>query len=81
MKIQNLGTFGLHVIQFPSGKFGYVGSIPSELGFYTEELRQSDWLAGNIREIDGVNKALRFPVFDREIDAVNYAASKGFEVQ
>lgn len=80
MKIQNLGTYGLHVIQFPSGKFGYVGSIPSELGYYTEELRQSDWLAGNIKEIDGVNKALRFPVFVSESDAIAYAESKGFKL-
>lgn len=31
MKLENYGRYGLHVIQYPSGKFGYVGNVPSIL--------------------------------------------------
>lgn len=27
-KIASFGAYGLHIIQFPSGKFGYVGTVP-----------------------------------------------------
>ncbi len=30
-KIGSYGTFGLHIIQFPSGRYGFVGTIPAEL--------------------------------------------------
>lgn len=30
-KLLDIGTYGLHVIQFPSGRYGFVGSIPVSL--------------------------------------------------
>lgn len=30
-QIASYGTFGLHIIQFPSGRYGFVGTIPAEL--------------------------------------------------
>lgn len=72
--------FGLHIIQYPSGKFGFVGSVPETLGFYTEDIKQADVLSGRVKEIGGVRKALRFPSFDTKQDAVNYAFRKGVEI-
>ena len=51
------GNVGLHVIKFPSGRYGYVGSVPSSLGnevkanrsdimggrAFRNELRDRDW--------------------------------------
>lgn len=31
LKIANYGAYGLHIIKFPSGKFGFVGSVPEIL--------------------------------------------------
>lgn len=31
IKLADFGRFGLHVIRFPSGIFGYVGTVPVEL--------------------------------------------------
>lgn len=31
MKIANYGAYGLHIIKLPSGKFGFVGSVPEIL--------------------------------------------------
>ena len=30
-KLADFGRFGLHVIRFPSGIFGYVGTVPVDL--------------------------------------------------
>lgn len=31
MKIASFGKYGLHTIQYPSGRFGYVGTVPEIL--------------------------------------------------
>lgn len=30
-KLASFGNYGLHVIQYPSGRWGYVGTIPEAL--------------------------------------------------
>lgn len=31
MELKDTPRFGLHVIDFPSGRFGFVGTVPAEL--------------------------------------------------
>lgn len=76
------GNLGLHVIQFPSGRFGYVGSIPTELATKVPAdtaavLGCRSWL----EEVNGkkVNMMWKFPVFDTEAAAIEFAQAKGFE--
>lgn len=30
-KLASYGTYGLHIIEFPSGRFGFVGTVPEVL--------------------------------------------------
>ena len=70
---------GLHVIKFPSGRFGYVGSIPTELG--TEVPATKSALLGRRAHMDVNGNAVewKFPAFDTEQEALDFAKSKGFE--
>ena len=73
-------NMGLHIIKFPTGKFGYVGSIPVDLA--TEvPATTADVMGGRCHY--GPNKELlsyKFPVFDSRVDAVKFAESKGHKV-
>lgn len=76
------GNLGLHVIQFPSGRFGYVGSIPTILGTEVPATTaavmgcRSHWNADKTQILEW-----KFPVFDSREAAVEFAASKGCEVR
>jgi hypothetical protein len=65
----------LHVIQFPSGKFGYAGRVPTDIGFIdaTPELIAAGKSFG---ERFGP-KARRF---DSAEEAKAFATSNGYEV-
>ena len=68
---------GLHVIEFPSGRWGFVGSIPTELG---EEVpaTTSDALGCRAhRGPAGELLAWKFPAFDTEAAARQYAEERG----
>lgn len=71
---------GLHIIKFPSGKYGYVGSIPIILGTEIPANRaavmgcRSHWNADKTELLEW-----KFPVFDTEEAAREFAASKGLE--
>ncbi len=58
MKLLSIGTYGLHTIKCPNGKFSYVGTVPAIL---TKEVKKP----GRIP----YNQCL---VFDTEIEAINY---------
>jgi hypothetical protein len=61
-KLANIGNYGLHVIQVPSGKFSYVGSIPRELMIVT---------------IDSFGiERYKTPVFETEKAAIDYYNNK-----
>ena len=57
-KIGSFGSHGLYVMQFPSGKYGYVGTVPEIL---TEVRIQKNNLPYN-----------GSVVFDTESDAIQY---------
>lgn len=75
-------NLGLHVIKFPSGKFGFVGSIPTALG---QEVPASTAAVLGCRAHWNADKTelleWKFPVFDTEQEARDFAASKGCEVR
>lgn len=71
----------LYVIQFPSKRFGYVGSIPTALG--SEIPADASAVMGGRahRAADGSLVEWKFPTFDTESAALAFAASKGFEAR
>lgn len=70
-------NYGLHIIQFPSKRYGFVGSVPSVLG--TEVPASTAAVMGGraYRNTKGEIVELKFPVFDTEAEASEFAASKG----
>lgn len=71
-------NYGLHVIQFPSGRFGYAGSIPSNLGELVPA-GVSDVMAGRVcgRAADGTLVTVKFPSFETRDDAIAHATGRG----
>jgi hypothetical protein len=71
------GKLGLHVIKFPSGKFGYVGSIPTILG--TEIPANRAAVMGCRAHYNAVGELVewKFPVFESEQAARDFAVAKG----
>lgn len=70
------GNLGLHVIQFPSGKFGYVGSIPAALGYEVPASRAAVMGCRAYRNAVGDIVEIKFPVFMTETAAHIYAAGR-----
>lgn len=72
-------NLGLRVHEFPSGRFGYVGSVPSALGEWVPAT-ESDVMGGRAtRAADGSLVAIRFPSFATAEEAIAHAHAKGFE--
>ena len=66
-----------HVIQFPSGRFGYVGSIPKILGKEVPA-KTSDILGCRAHKNNqGDCVVWNFPVFDSAELALDFAKSRG----
>jgi len=71
---------GLHVIQFPSGRFGFVGAVPGDLG-YEVPANKSAVVGGRaFKNAKGDLVEMKFPSFDTRAQAVAHANRKGFEV-
>ncbi len=74
-------NLGLHVIKFPSGRFGFVGSIPTALG-HEAPATTADVMGGRAhKNADGALVAWKFPAFESEAEARAFADSKGCKVQ
>jgi hypothetical protein len=58
----------LHVIQFPSGKFGYVGQVPVTIGYIEAGLKFGGRFGPKTR------------TFETKDEAIIFATEKGFEV-
>jgi hypothetical protein len=75
------GNMGLWAHKFPSGKFGFVGSIPTALGTQVKA-NTAAVMGGRAFENEaGEIVEWKFPVFDTLEAAVAFAASKGFETK
>ena len=71
------GGLGLHVIQFPSGRFGYVGSVPTEIYFADGATEEQIKNAAQFGERFGPKQR----VFESEKEAVDFAKSKGYDAK
>ncbi len=72
------GNLGVHIIKFPSGKFGFVGSVPKVLG--TPQVANTADIMGGRAYRDnntGESMVVKFPSFNSGAEAVAYAKSKG----
>lgn len=76
--------YGLHIIKYPTGKYGFVGNVPSELAYIHidgskptpsefEDIRLDPRIACKMYGIVTL-------VFDTENDALFTAARAGFQV-
>jgi hypothetical protein len=73
----NLHNLGIHVIQFPSQKFGFVGNLSLELATMVPATR-SDIMAGRIvTDPNGDVWSYKFPVFPSKADAIAFALEHG----
>lgn len=74
-------NFGLHIIQYPSGRFGYVGSVPTALATLVpatmDDIRAGRAFTGE----DGKTMTWKFPVFKTREAAVAFAQEHGFTVR
>jgi hypothetical protein len=69
---------GTHIINFPSGRWGFVGSLPLTLGELAEA-STADVMGGRAWRDDATGQlvAPRFPSFATEPEARAHAAARG----
>ena len=67
---------GLHVIQAPSGKWVYVGSVPVDIYFVPEATQEQIAAGQHCGERFGPPKMR----FDTKAEAIQYAANHGYTV-
>ncbi len=71
-------NLGIHFIQYPTGRFGFVGTLPYELG---SEVKASgdDIRAGRFttKNEDGETVTIKFPTFETIQEAINHADARG----
>lgn len=70
-------NYGLHIIQFPSGRYGFVGSIPRVLGSEVPASTAAVMGQRAYRNTEGEIVELKFPVFATEAEARAFVTSKG----
>ena len=75
-----ISNLGLHVIKFPSGKYGFVGNIPLDMASMVPASTSAVMGGRAIRNEDGKLVEPKWPVFEYEADAINYAKSFGHSV-
>lgn len=74
------GKLGLHIIQAPSGRFIYVGSIPTALGEAIPASKAAVMGQRAFRGEDGGIYEWKFPAFDSYEAAEAFANAQGYEV-
>lgn len=79
------GNLGIHIIQFPSRRFGFVGSLPVSLGDIVEA-DKAGVLGNRAFWRDPANHdaglaMVKFPSFDTEQAARDHAKARGIEVR
>jgi hypothetical protein len=75
------GNLGTHINKFPSGRWGYVGTLPIILADIIDA-RTSDVMGCRaFKDENGNLKAYKFPTFETEKEARDFAESKNVEVR
>lgn len=69
----------LHIIEYPTHKYGYVGKVPADL-FNLVPATPQHIMGGRYLEKDGVTFGIQAMGFDTKADAIAFAESKGYEV-
>ena len=69
-------NLGIHVIKFPSGRYGFVGPLPITLCDVFNPPSTADIMAGRTIEKDGETVTPHWPSFSTWEEAVKYAASR-----
>lgn len=73
-------NLGVHLQKYPTGKYGYCGSLPYGLGNEAKPSRE-DIMAGRFTtNPDGETVTIKFPVFDTVQAAINHAENRGFDI-
>ena len=64
------GNLGVHIIQYPTGRWGFVGTLPTSLGFVVEATT-ADIMAGRAETnpFDGKAYTVKFPSFASQGEA------------
>ena len=71
--------YELSIIQFPTGRYGFVGSVPYSLGSEVKATR-NDVMAGKaFNTIEGL-MVIKFPSFETREEAIEYALEKGYKL-
>ena len=66
-----------NIIQFPSGRFGFVGNLPAPLGDKVSATKE-DVMAGRAwRDEDGTTVTIKFPSFTTREEAIEHMRSRG----
>lgn len=74
---QNLG---LHVISFPTGRFGFRGTVPGLLGTMVPATTD-DIMGGRAFTHNGKTVTTKFPSFETREAAIQFAKDRGCEVR
>lgn len=69
-------NYGLHIIQFPSGRYGFVGSIPAALGHEVPADKSAVMGGRAYRNAKGEIVELKFPTFASEQEARDFAKTR-----
>ena len=70
------GILGLHIIKYPTGRFGYVGSVPVDIGFIDptpEKIRAMRQCGGRFGP--------KTRTFATREEAIEFAADHGYEAR
>jgi hypothetical protein len=75
-------NLGIHVIEFPSKRFGYVGSLPPALGEMVPATT-ADIMGGRAytHPTTGDVLTIKFPSFETRSEAIAHAIAHGFTVR
>ena len=71
---------GLHVIQYPSGRFGYVGSVPASCCNRVQANRSAVLGCRAVREGEELVEYVPM-AFDTQQEAIDHAIMCGFEAK
>ncbi len=71
-----LGNLGTHLINYPTGRWGYVGTLPLVLATIVDPTKD-DIMAGRyVTDPTGKARGYKFPRFDTEAEAREFAETK-----
>lgn len=74
-------TTGLHIIKFPSGRFGFVGEIPTALCYEVPATKAAIMGGRAVYNSEKECVELKAPSFETARAAFDFAAVRGFEAK